>query len=831
VVQKKSGAGTRMGWLQSTYLKIGLCVAAISVVVLTAWLIALDREVVNGFEAHLHRQPAIVYASRLTIRPGERFDPGQLNTRLERLGFQATTDEVRGPGEYQWMEPDLLQVTLRPSDALLPSEEAVSSAGRVITLTFRDGQITAVRASDQSLAAALLIGAEPLGVIAGAHRLSMRPVRLAETPPVLLFAILTMEDRRFWSHHGIDLRAIGRAALADWRAGRIVEGGSTLTQQLVKNLFLGHEQTLRRKATEAVMALLLEAHYSKQTIFEAYLNSIYFGQRTGAVGEGAQAVIGVGEAAEFYFGRTVSRLSVAEQALLAAMIKSPVRYAPGVAPRPGDGHHGDSIAGDDAGGDAKLRRDLVLRRLSDAGIIARAVSRAAEAEPITAAAPSALMQGSAPYVVDWITQLIEERTAADGRVGAAPPGSRIVTTIDPVLQQAAEAAVQDGLAQLDQQTASRHPDRVDQSGKAVPDEPLQAALVAIDPRTGAIKALVGGRDYRQSQFNRVVQARRQPGSLFKPVVYLAALERADDGSPPFTLASIVPDEPITLEAGGKAWTPKNIDLTYRGPVTFRQVAERSLNAATVQIAATVGFDRIVEMARLTGASGDHTLPALPSIALGALEASPLEMATAYATLANHGTRIEPSVVDVTVEPDRGTAVPWPAAAATSAVSPEAVYLVTSLLSGVIDRGTGRMVRALGFDRPAAGKTGTSSGLHDAWFAGYTPDLVALVWVGYDQPQSIGLTGARAALPIWTRFMQQAMEGEAVSSFTPPAGVVRRRIDPTSGTLASWKCADGVPEWFLTGTEPIDQCSGRGPIGIMRGWFSRARQWFTGSSEP
>jgi 1A family penicillin-binding protein len=804
-----------MGRLRSGYLKIGFGIFAFCLVVCAAWLIALDREVVNGFEAHLHRQPAVIYASRLTIRPGEALDHDALTTRLERLGFQAAPDEPAGPGEFHWTEPDLLQVALRPSDALLPSGPALPPSGRLVTLTLRAGEVTAVRASDQSLAAALLIDAEPLGVIAGAHRLSMRPVRLAEAPPVLLFAILTMEDRRFWTHHGIDLRAMGRAALADWRAGRIVEGGSTLTQQLVKNLFLGHEQTLRRKATEAVMALLLEAHYSKETIFEAYLNSIYFGPRTGAVGEGAQAVIGVGEAAEFYFGRPVSRLSVAEQALLAAMIKSPARYAPG------HGHEGD--------GAAQLRRDLVLRRLADARIIAPAVSRAAQAEPVTAAAPAALMQGSAPYVVDWVTQLLEERAAADGRVTAAPPGSRIVTTIDPALQQAAEAAVHDGLAQLDTVTAApRHSNR---AGKAVPDEPLQAALVAIDPRTGAIKALVGGRDYRQSQFNRVVQARRQPGSLFKPVVYLAALERAEDGSPPFTLASIVPDEPITLDAGGKAWTPKNIDLTYRGPVTFRQVAERSLNAATVQIAATVGFDRIVEMARLTGASGDRTLPALPSIALGALEASPLEMATAYATLADHGTRIEPSVVDLMVEPDRGMAVPWPAAAATPAVSPEAAYLVTSLLTGVIDRGTGRMVRVLGFDRPAAGKTGTSSGLRDAWFAGYTPELVTLVWVGYDQPRPIGLTGAQAALPIWTRFMQQALEGDAVSSFTPPSGVVSRRIDPSSGTLASWKCADGVPEWFLAGTEPTDPCSGRGLLGVVRGWFGRARQWFGGSSTP
>jgi penicillin-binding protein 1B len=276
-------------------------------------------------------------------------------------------------------------------------------------------------------------------------------------------------------------------------------------------------------------------------------------------------------------------------------------------------------------------------------------------------------------------------------------------------------------------------------------------------------------------------------------------------------------------------------------VTFRQVAESSLNAATVQIATAVGFDRIVEVARATGASGDRTLPALPSIALGAVEASPLEMATVYATLAHGGERIEPSVLDLVIEPDRGepnrrepdrgTATPWSASSTTPAVSPAAAYLVTSLLAGVIDHGTGRMVRVLGFDRPAAGKTGTSSGLRDAWFAGYTPELAVLVWVGYDQPQSIGLTGAQAALPIWTQFMQQALEGEAISTFAPPDGVVSRRIDPTSGTLASWKCADGVPEWFIAGTEPADRCSGNSVAGIIRGWVGRVQQWFAGPSGP
>jgi penicillin-binding protein 1B len=422
------------------------------------------------------------------------------------------------------------------------------------------------------------------------------------------------------------------------------------------------------------------------------------------------------------------------------------------------------------------------------------------------------MTGGAAYIIDWVQQLLAERAAQAGELVAVAPGQPVITTIDPALQRAAESAVREGLARAEQGSARR-----------ADSEPLQAALVAIDPRTGAIKALVGGRNYQQSQFNRVVQARRQPGSLFKPVVYLAALERSGTGPPPFTLASIVDDEPITLEAGGMSWTPQNVDLVYRGPVTFRQVAESSLNAATVRIAATVGFDQVVRMARRTGAS-DHELPALPSVALGALETTPLEMARFYAMLAGGGRRVEPRMIDLMFRPGDGADAPRLGPEAAVAASPEAAYLVTSLLGGVIDRGTGRLVRAMGFDRPAAGKTGTSSDLHDAWFAGYTPELVALVWVGYDRPKSIGLTGAQAALPIWTRFMQQALSDVPVSDFEPPEGVVSRRIDPASGALATWRCPESVPEWFIAGTEPTTVCQGEGPAGVVRGWLARAWDW-------
>ena len=798
---------------RSTYWWALLGAGALAVLLGAVWVMALDRQVVRGFEAHLRRQPTVVYGSRLTLRRDQMVARAELEERLERLEFREADPPSR-PGEYLWLDEETLQLILRPQKDLLAGGSTLPE-GSPVVLRFDGERLAALTApsleggqGEAAMPSAVLIGAEPLGVIAGENRLSMVPVKLEQAPPTLLAAVLTVEDRRFWRHRGVDPRAIGRAAVVNLQAGRIVEGGSTITQQLVKNLFLGHEQTVRRKAREAVMALLLEAHYPKAVILEAYLNSIYFGARTNAFGGSAQAVIGVGEAADVYFGRPVTQLSVAEQALLVAMIKSPVRYAPGLFQTTGN---------------AKARRDLVLRRLATAGVISPEISEAAQATPVAAAHPPTLMPGGAPYVVDWTQQLLARRSADEGVLTPMTPGRQVITTIDPFLQRAAEAAVRNGLRLLEQgrSRATAAPS----SGAAAGQEPIQAALIALDPRTGAIKALVGGRDYQESQFNRVVQARRQPGSLFKPVVYLAALERAPDGSPPFTLASIIPDEPITLQAGGEPWTPQNVDLVYRGPVTFRQVAESSLNAATVRIASTVGFERVVRMAQWTGAS-DTLLPALPSVALGAIEASPLEMATFYTTLAAGGRRIGPNIIDLVVEPDGGPTTFWSLAPPMAVVSPEAAYLVTSLLSGVIDRGTGRLVRAMGFDRPAAGKTGTSSNLHDAWFAGYTPELVALVWVGYDRPQPLGLTGAQAALPIWTRFMQAALEPLPPSEFEPPEGVVNHRIDSATGTLATWRCPDSVPEWFLAGTEPVDECRAESTGGVVRGWMSRAMRWFT-----
>ena len=783
------------------------------------WVIRLDRQVISGFDAHLHSQPTVVYASRLILQQGQAVEPMMLRDRLDRLGYRQVTALPARPGDYRWLEVDpgeergwgVIQLVSRSGDRLLSARqvESTDAAGHtLLSLTVEDGTLTMITTPDQQAGpAVVMLGAEPLGVLAGPNRLSMRSIDLEQVPPILLAAILTMEDRRFWNHPGVDVRAIVRAFLVNIRAGRIVQGGSTVTQQLVKNLFLGHEKTYQRKVTEAIMAILLEVHYSKQTILEAYLNSIYFGARRGVGGTGAQAVIGIGEAATFYFGRSVYELSIAEQALLAAMIKSPVRYEPGHFQT--DGH-------------ATSRRNLVLQQLELDDVITPEMSEAARRTPVTAWRQPEVMAGNAPYVVDWVQQQLTEAAVTQGRLTVTTPGAEIITTIDPHLQRVAESAIRRGLATLDRQRPE-----TDTTGAAT----LQAALVALDPRTGAVKALVGGRDYQRSQFNRAVKALRQPGSLFKPVVYLAALERQSNALPLFTLASVVHDEPITLQAGGQPWSPKNVDLTYRGAVTFRQVAESSLNAATVHIAAEVGFDRVVALAQAVGASGGRIIPPLPSVALGAMEATPLEMATLYATLANGGRRVTPHVIEWLIEAQgeghTGVEV-WPKPPPVEAVSPEVAYLVTSLLSGVIDHGTGRRVRSLGFDRPAAGKTGTSSHLHDAWFAGYTPELVALVWVGYDQPKPIGLTGSQAALPIWTQFMQQALDGEPLREFVRPEGIISRKIDPATGKLATWRCPGGAEEWFIAGTEPRESCAGQGTIDVVQGWLKRAWQRLRGN---
>ncbi len=570
-----------------------------------------------------------------------------------------------------------------------------------------------------------------------------QPVALDQLPRHLVDAVLAIEDQRFHGHHGLDFRRIGGALVANVKAGQIAQGGSTITQQLAKNLFLSAERTPLRKAREAAMAIALELRYDKATILGAYLNEIYLGQDRG------RAMHGVGAAARYYFGKDVRKLSLAESALLAAMIHAPNRLAP---------TRNAELA--------RRRRNLVLGLMVEQDrISSERAATARRSRVATRAYPATRID--ARHFRDHTVRSLP------GKV--APRGVAVYTTLDPDLQRAALGAVRDGL------TRFRAPD-------------VQAALIAIDPRSGDILAMVGGRDYGTSQFNRAVDARRQPGSTFKPIVALAALRRSGAEQPAFTLASRIDDEPIRVTTGSGPWEPANYDGTFRGAVTMRQALEQSLNIPFVRIGLAVGPERIAATARQLGITSP--LAPVPSLALGSSEISLLELVRAYGVFATGGqlasSRTLLGAARLGAEhPDGGP----PEIA--SVVAPAEAYLITSALTGAVERGTARALGASDRYGRMAGKTGTSNNWRDAWFVAYSPTLVVGAWMGYDDGRSLRLTGADAALPIVSRFLERA--NTAPGRFQVPDGIEVARI---AGDW-SWNCTG--EEVFLEGTAPASEC--------------------------
>ena len=613
-----------------------------------------------------------------------------------------------------------------------------------------------------------------------------RPVRLADVPLNMINAILAAEDHRFFEHAGLDVRGLVRAAWTNIRAGRVTQGGSTITQQLVKNRLVGPRRTFGRKLREAWLAAVVEWRYPKEQILEAYLNEMYLGQR------GSQAIRGVSSAARAYFGKETHQLTLAESALLAGMARAPNSYSPAVNSER-----------------ARQRRDVVLARMHELGRIGGGDYAQARREPVRVQ-PSVRAAQGAPYFVDYVEQEIEQRLP-DLNGGAR--GARIYTTLDLPLQRFAETALTRGLERLEaSQPRLRRSDR---------SERLQAALIALDPATGHVVALVGGRDYQVSQFNRALLAHRQPGSAFKPFVYLAAL-RERRGAVAFTPASFVDDSPLTLDVDGTPWSPRNYDDRYEGRVTVRRALERSLNAATVRIAQEIGLPAVVESARELGISSP--LRQVPAMALGAFEVTPIELAGAYLPFANGGfTAGDVTGVRAASESD-GSPFALREAAPAAVISPAEAYLMTSLLEGVMASGTGASARTLGLGSVVSGKTGTTNDGRDAWFVGYTPTLVALVWVGFDAGEAHGLSGAQAALPIWADFMRQALDAYPAPTFAVPAGVTVTSIDPGNGKLATRYCPVSTREVFLQGTEPPPCNEHGGVTDQVVNWWRRLRDW-------
>ncbi len=724
---------------------------------------ALERTVVETFSGRPWAVPARVYADSFVVYPGMRLTAPDLLARLRRLGYREVSAAVRVRGDVRRDVGDrAIELFLRAFPYPLHPE-----AGRPIRIEIADGAVATMRdlAADTEVFD-LALEPEPLAGLYDRVWQERRVVPLDAIPPRLVAAVLAIEDARFYEHGAIDWRGIGRALVRNVGAGRVVEGGSTLTQQLMKNFFLSEERTLRRKAVELVMAVIAERRYTKPQILQLYLNEIYLGQ------SGAKGIFGVSEAAQFYFGKELGDLTTAEMALLAGMIRAPNGYSP--------------YRNLDR---ARARRDLVLAAMLEHGAIDAAEAAAARAEPV-ALRPPAQDRNDAPYFVDFVRRELQTSYAADALTGE---GLRIFTTLDPMLQAIAATTLREGLAALERQ----YP----QLAGREPEQQLQGALIALHPATGEIKAMVGGRDYAVSQFNRASDAARQPGSVFKPIVYFAALDPA--GGPSHLLpTSRVADAPFSWSYDGQVWTPENYEGRYLGDVTVRRALEMSLNAATARIAFEIGLPRVRDTAEQLGISG--LLPTVPSMVLGSLEMTPLAVAETYAVLASQGQRTPARAVKQVADEHDQLLEGRPLAIA-SVVSPQVSYLVTHLLEGVVERGTGRGVRLAGFTAPAAGKTGTTNDYGDAWFAGYTPDVVAIVWVGFDRRESLGLSGARAALPIWTEFMKRATANVPPRAFEEPDGVTLVEIDPASGLRATPQCPERMIEAFLDADAPTMDC--------------------------
>lgn len=700
--------------------------------------------------------PLRLYSAPFLLQTDRSITEAHVFDRLQRLGYHRTPKPVQVPGDYQ-LTQDALTIYLH-------AQPEGHTKAAIVQLTLDQDRIAEVLSvAEGAPIFPVYLESELISGLRGESRQVREWIPLNQIPSRLIDIVVAIEDRRFYSHPGIDPIAIGRALWRNLTKGDVVQGGSTITQQLAKNLFYSPHRTMVRKFKEALAALVLETKYKKTDILESYLNEIYLGQA------GFVSIYGVSEAAHRLFGKPLRDLRVEEMALVVALIKGPNTYAPA--------KHPDL---------ARQRRDVVLRRLREVGLLTEAEWTLAINQPMRVTPPENVMSG-APNFVDAVLRQVEDALGAP-----LPEGLRIDTTLDPMVQQAAVESLEKGLLQLE---ATRP-----QLKQA--EEPLQGAVIVLDPRTGSILAMVGGRDYRRSQFNRAVQAHRQPGSLVKPFVYLAALEAAREGSVgAFTPASLLADEPVTFESEKGLWAPLNYDRQFRGHVTLRQALEQSLNVPAVRVAHAVGTRSIVQLLHRLGVISPISEDL--SMVLGSSTVSLLEITAAFGGIANGGVAIHPTAVRTTRD-RQGDSI-WSAVPDRSqAVSPQSAYVLTLLLQGVIERGTAAKARAMGMQGAVAGKTGTTDGYRDAWFVGYSSDLVIGVWVGFDDERPVGLTGAQAALPIWIDIARRVISSRA-STFVMPTGVVTRIIDPKTGQLATSQCPEQVSEVFVEGTAPTVYC--------------------------
>jgi penicillin-binding protein 1B len=703
--------------------------------------------------------PSRVYSDAMAIVPGMRLSKVLFEEKLNHAGYREVTKRVENPGEYRYTGDDV--------EIFLNNFEYPDMEFRAMPVLLEmDG--SAVRSIKRTADGITLRGVriEP-ELITSIYDNQMEdrvPVSFEAVPKSLVNAIIATEDRAFYSHEGISFRGIARALWVDLRQGAFTTGGSTLTQQLVKNLFLTSERTFRRKAIEALMSVLLEMRYSKEEILEAYLNEIYLGQN------GSVQIVGVEQAAQVYFGKKVTYLTLPEAATLAGMIRQPNALNPLKYPDR-----------------ARPRRNVVLGSMRELNMISQAEADEATASPLTVSRFPKLSR-SAPFFVDLVLKQLRE-TYPETQLKTE--GLRIFTTLDTIMQRSAEEALDNGLNGLKKKYSY-----IERS-----DTPLEGVVVTIQPGTGYVKALVGGRSYSTTQFNRAIQARRQPGSLFKPFVYVTAMDPAR-GHAALTASTVLDDSPIEIPTGTAVWRPQNYDNRYHGRVSLREALAHSYNIPAVRAAMDAGVANVVKTAANIGV--DSRLKPYPSVALGSFEVTPLEIAYAYSVFANLGVKAEPVSILAVVASDghlletRNVKM--------KRVAPASVcYVVNNILQDVLDYGTAARIRTLGFAHAYAGKTGTTNNYRDAWFIGYSPRILSLVWVGFDDGHSVRLAGGDACVPIWARHMNRIDGLISDVGWRRPEDVTEREVDPQSGMLATPYCPSTRTEIYVGGTEPESVC--------------------------
>lgn len=724
---------------------------------------------------------AMIFAAPQTVSLGDRMTSDEVVDQLRRSGY---TESRGNPMGWYNVRGEAVEIFPGP-------ESYFDQEGGVID--FSGGFVSRIVSTrDHTERTQYMLEPELLTNLFDRNREKRRPVKFSELPPVLVQAVLSAEDKRFFQHSGFDPLRILKAAYVDMKEFSREQGASTLSMQVARMFWLNLAKTWRRKAAEVMIAFQLEQKLSKEEIFEFYANQIDLGRR------GSFAIRGFGEGAQAYLGKDVREVTLPEAAMLAGIIQRPSFTNPVRWPER-----------------ARARRNVVLGMMRENGYLSAEQHKEAVEAPLTVARGGA-QSADAPYFVDLVNNSLQDQFQEHDFQASS---YRVYTTLDMDLQRDAAEAVSIGMKDVDERVRRQRRFR----GTTPPD--AQVALVALDAQTGELRAFVGGRNYGVSQLNHGL-ARRQPGSAFKPFVYAAALETAlSDNRKPITSLTTLLDEPTTFWFDEKPYSPSNFGDEYHGIVSLRQAISKSMNVPTVKLAEMIGYDRVVSVARRAGMN--LNIQATPAVALGAYEVTPLEIAGAYTAFVNQGVSHKPSLIKL-IRDDQGNIVHTAQPEATQAMDPRIAYLMVDLLQEVLRSGTGVGVAARGFTLPAAGKTGTS---HDGWFAGFTSRLICVVWVGFPDNAELLIEGSQSALPIWTEFMKRAhrhRQYRNVQPFEPPDGIVVARVDPATGALATTGCPGAQTQAFVAGTQPVEVCRLHG------GTLANATQisgWETAAEAP